>query len=245
MKKAFSGCIKLFLVSTPQIELDYNNAPPGQGRERQHINAINAAEAAGIQHIYYTSLAFGDVSKAGVMQAHLRTEKYLGGLKDMKVTVIREGLYNESWPLYLGFYFGLKNEERDEVVIPGDGPVSWTSIADLGLATALVVADASTKYDRKTIYLSQLRTVSLKQIAGFVSDVRGRQIALKIVSRDEYCRHYIENGRAKDNVEWWCSTYDALKDNECGIQDPTLEDLLASKGRKPKQIEETIREMLG
>lgn len=244
MIRAFSGCTKIFLVSTPKIELDYGDAPPGHGRERQHFNAINAARAAGVQHIYYTSLAFGSQSKTGVMQAHLRTEAYLARLKDMKVTVIREGLYNESWPLYLGFYFGLKNDERDEVVVAGDGPVSWTSIADLGLGTALVLADPSTKYDGKTIYLSQTRTATLKDVAKIVSDVKGREIALKIVSSDEFCRHYVENGREKGNAEWWCTTYDALTNNECSVQDPTLEELLASKGRKPKQIEETIREML-
>jgi hypothetical protein len=64
--------------------------------------AIDAARRAGVKHIYYTSLAFGSPSKAGVMRAHLRTEAYLATLSDLKVTVIREGLYNESWPLYLG-----------------------------------------------------------------------------------------------------------------------------------------------
>lgn len=245
MVEAFAGCTKLFLVSTPQIELDYNNAPPGHGRERHHINAINAAQSAGVEHIYYTSLAFGNHSKAGVMTAHLRTEECLAQLNNTKFTIIREGLYNESWPLYLGFYFELKNDDRDEVVVAGDGPVCWTSIADLGLATALVLAEPSTKYEGKTIHLSQSRAVSLKHVAQVVSDAKGKQITLKVVSRDEFCRHYIEErGRNKDHVEWWSTTYDALIDTECLVQDRTLGELLSSKGVQPKQIEETIKEML-
>jgi uncharacterized protein YbjT (DUF2867 family) len=71
MVKAFSGCSKLFLVSTPRIEMDFNNATYGEGREKQHFNAIKTAQQAGFKHIYYNSLAFGSDSKAGVMQAHL------------------------------------------------------------------------------------------------------------------------------------------------------------------------------
>lgn len=59
-----------------------------------------------MKHVYYTSLAFGSDSEAGVMRAHLRTEEYLRKLEGegMKVTVVREGLYNSSWPLFLGVF---------------------------------------------------------------------------------------------------------------------------------------------
>jgi uncharacterized protein YbjT (DUF2867 family) len=62
MVKAFSGCEKLFLVSTPRIEMDFNNASDGHGRERHYRNAIDAAVRAGVRHIYYTYLAFGNQS---------------------------------------------------------------------------------------------------------------------------------------------------------------------------------------
>ncbi|TVY45710.1 Quinone oxidoreductase, partial [Lachnellula occidentalis] len=78
----FAGCEKLFLVSTPNIALDFNDAPEGMGREGAHIAAINAAVTAGVSHVYYTSLAFGPHSNTGVMRAHLRTEKYLRELEE-------------------------------------------------------------------------------------------------------------------------------------------------------------------
>ena len=46
-------------------------------------------------------------------------------------------------------------------------------------------------------------------------------------------------------VRWWSTTYDALRENECEIDDPTLEKLLESKGVKPKPVEETVQEMFG
>ncbi|RFU31937.1 hypothetical protein B7463_g4447, partial [Scytalidium lignicola] len=152
MLSAFQGCTSLFLVSSPQIALDFNNAPHGEGREKQHFNAIDAAVEAGVKHIYYTSLAFGSESVAAVMRAHLRTEAYLKQLHEqgkVDFTIIREGLYNESWPLYFGYYYDLKKDERSEVVIAGDGPVSWTSISDLGLVTAMVLGAPREEYAGK------------------------------------------------------------------------------------------------
>lgn len=65
--KAFSSCSKLFLVSSPTISLNFHEAPHGKGHERHYFCAIRAALQAGIEHIYYTSLAFGSRSNAGVM----------------------------------------------------------------------------------------------------------------------------------------------------------------------------------
>ena len=227
--------------------MDYNNAPLWKGREKHHRAAIDAALEAGVKHIYYTSLGFSNPSKAGVMRAHIRTEEYLHNLEKegkVKITIIREGLYNESWPLYFGYYFGLKNETRNEVVVAGDGPVSWTSIPDMAFGTAKVLAAPSDKWSGKTFYLSQKKTWTLQDIAQIVSKVRKEEIKLKIVSRKEYEDYYAERGTERASVEWWSSSYDALKDGECAINDSTLEGLLKEADRSPTPLEETIEEML-
>lgn len=243
--KALAGVEKLFLVSTPKIDLDFNDAPPGTGRERQHIAAIDAAKTAGVKHIYYTSLAFGNPSHSGVMRAHIRTEDYLSKLDSPRYTIIREGLYNESWPLYLGYY-DPKGDERSEILVGGDCPISWTSIPDLGLANALVIAASSDEYAGKTFYLSAIKNPkTLAQIAQIVSDVKGKKISAKVVSRQEHEQFYIqEKNMPEPAVKWWSTTYDSLRDQECTIHDETLEKLLSSKGRTPKPVEETIREMI-
>jgi uncharacterized protein YbjT (DUF2867 family) len=228
--------------------MDYNDAPLWQGREAHHRAAIDAALKVGVKHIYYTSLGFGNPSKAGVMRAHIRTEKYLRELEGegkVKVTVIREGLYNESWPLYFGYYFGLKEETRKEVIVAGDGKISWTSIPDMAFGTAKVLSEPSDKWAGKTFYLSQKKSWTLQDIARVVSKVRGEDVALKVVDRKEYEDFYVnEKGMEKASVEWWSSSYDALKDGECEIDDPTLEGVLKEAGRTPKPLEETIEEML-
>ncbi|KAL6710731.1 hypothetical protein ACN47E_007788 [Coniothyrium glycines] len=248
LASAYKGCTSLFLISTPRIAMDYNEAPLWQGREAHHRAAIDAAVRVGVQHIYYTSLGFANPSKASVMRAHIRTETYLRELKEgghIKSTVIREGLYNESWPLYFGYYFGLKQETRKEVVVAGDGPISWTSIADMAFGTAKVLSEPSQKWAGKTFYLSQKSTRTLHDVAQIVSQVRGEKVRLKVVSRQAYEDYYVnEKGMERPSVEWWSSTYDALKEGECAIDDPTLEQILSEAGREPKPLEDTIQEML-
>jgi hypothetical protein len=252
MAAALEGCDKFFLVSTPNIAMDFNNAPDGQGREKHHIAAIEAAHIAGVKHVYYTSLAFNvgeERRETGVMRAHLRTEAYLMKMAEegkMKYTSIREGLYNESWPLYFGYYYDLKDDPRTEVVVAGDGPVCWTAISDLGLATAMVIVDPSEKYQGKILYLSNTESRTLRDIAAVVSRVTGKEVALKVVSPLEHMRFYSEDmGRDGPAVEWWVSTYEALQKGDCKIEDGTFSELLATKGVKPKAVEQTIEEMLG
>jgi uncharacterized protein YbjT (DUF2867 family) len=243
--KALVGCEKLFLVSTPQISLDFFDAPHGQGREKHHFVAIDAARRAGVKHIYYTSLAFNNPSKASVMRTHVRTEAYLKELSDIKYTIIREGLYNESWPLYFGHY-ELEGDDRTEITVAGDGPISWTAIPDLGLASALVFADSSDKYAGQTFYLSdQSNTITLEKLAQIVSEAKGINFTIKQVTRSEHEEFYVkEKSMDEGYVTWWASTYDALKDGECDIADDTFTRLLQQKNVRPTTIEETVKEML-
>lgn len=245
VEKALIGCKKLFLVSTPRIELDYNDAKPGSGREAHHFTAIDAARRAGVEHLYYTSLAFGSLSEAGVMQAHLRTEKYLSSLTDITCTILREGLYNESWPLYLG-YFEPQKDERDVITVAGDGKVSWTSIADLGLASALVMTEQESVYSGKTLYLSNApeNAKTIAEVAEMVGQARSKALTLKVVSRSQHEAYYITDRKMDaPGVKWWSSTYKAVQEGECLIQESPLVGLLRSKGRTPKPVADTIREM--
>ncbi|KAI8961070.1 NAD(P)-binding protein [Daldinia sp. FL1419] len=272
------GVERFFLVSTPHVGLDFDRAvdsgdgdgerkweevPSGQGRERHHRVAIDAAVKAGVKHIVYSSLAFAfdpatrsgkSSSKAGVMRAHLRTEAYLAGLRKQgkldSVTVIREGLYAESWPLYLGYFSpdgGGKDRDRSEVPLAGDGKISWTAIPDLGVANALVLASPSGEFANRTFYLSTRASSAknMSEIAGVVGAARGKEVKVKKVSREEHERYYVkERGVDEPAVRWWASTYEALEDGEAEVDDGMLEELLGRVGRKPEMVEDVIARMV-
>lgn len=246
LEAALQGCTKFFIVSTPRIEMDFNNAPEGQGREKHHRVAIDSARKAGIRHIYYSSLAFGNPSKSGVMRAHIRTEAYLASLKDIKVTVIREGLYNESWPLYLGYY-DPKGDERGKVQLAGDGKICWTAIEDLGLGNALVLAAPSDEYAGKTFYLSTPPDTAktMREVAQLVAKGRGKEVEVELVGRKGHEDYYVQEKKMDaPAVEWWADTYDALEDGECLIDDPTLSKLLHSKSKTAIPLEQTVEAMV-
>ncbi|KAI7310257.1 NAD(P)-binding protein [Hortaea werneckii] len=242
-EKAFQGCDRLFLISSSRIDKDFGDAPPGKGREADHFKALEAARKVGVKHIYYTSLAFANPSKSRVMKAHERTEEWLAG-SGLTYTVIREGLYNESWPLYFGHY-DVPGDERSEVPVAGDSKISWTSIPDLGLANAVILTSPSGEWAGRTFYLSQREAHTLEEVAGMISKAKAKQVNVKVVSRDEHERYYVQDRKMPEPmIKWWSKTYDALRDDECEIKDPTLEDLLAKRGVNPQPMEVTVAEVL-
>ncbi|RYP22520.1 hypothetical protein DL765_001578 [Monosporascus sp. GIB2] len=267
LEAALAGVHTFFLVSTPEIALDFaaaDGTPLGPGREARHFAAVDAAARAGVRRLVYSSLAFasgageggsggvgGSESKAGVMRAHLRTEAYLRRAAEEgrfgEVVAAREGLYSESWPLYLG-YFSPRDDERAAVKLAGDGKICWTAIRDLGIASALVLAAPPGRYAGfHAFYLSTRPQTArdLREVAALVGEARGREVAVEIVGRREHERHYIEDrGMDGPAVRWWASTYDALEVRECVVDDPTLEELLESVGEKPAPFEDTVRAMV-
>ncbi|KAI0182029.1 NAD(P)-binding protein [Hypoxylon sp. FL1284] len=260
---ALAGVDRLFLVSTPHIARDFDRfdsggwdeVPDGEGREAHHRVAIDAAARAGVAHLYYSSLAFAwaagpaQRSQAGVMRAHLRTEAYLARAPPpLRVTVLREGLYNESWPLYLGYFAADGRDGRGEVRLAADGPICWTAIADLGLASALVLTAPGDEYAGRTLYLSTrpAGAKSVAEIAALVGEARGGEVKVRTVGRAEHERHYVEDrGMPAPAVRWWASTYEALAAGECAVNDLNLERLLAGVGVKPTPVEECVRAMVG
>ncbi|KAI9849509.1 MAG: hypothetical protein M1837_004129 [Sclerophora amabilis] len=233
---AFAGAQKLLIVSYPSIA--------HKVRVEAHKNAIDAAKAAGIQHIYYTSLAFASDSSAAVMRAHLDTEAYLKQTQ-VRYTIIREGIYNESYPLYLGYFNPSKaNEDGDrKVIVAGDGGIAWVARDDLGEGTArIMLAQDDADFKDETVVLSGDSAITLKDLAAMITTIMGWDAPLQTeeTSVEEYIRHH-SKGQDADVVKPWSTTYPALRRGELAKVDPLLQKLLP---RKLKTMEETLREAL-
>jgi len=230
---AFRGADKLLIVSYPSIAHEL--------RVRNHVNAIDAAKRAGVKHVYYTSLAFGTGSVAAVMQAHLDTERYLKE-SGLTYTILREGIYSESYPLYFGFFD--PSDGSDEVLIPhGDGGIAWVAREDLGEGTAKIMVHGG--YENETLLLSGSRTLTLRDLAERISKILGREIKLRIVSEDEYVQHNLgkHGPRGEENfLRAWSTTFQGLIRGELNVVDPILQTVL---GRQLKPVEETLDEVLG
>ncbi|KAH9888351.1 NmrA-like family protein [Cubamyces lactineus] len=232
LDQAFAGADKLLIVSYPSIAHEL--------RVKHHKNAIDAAKRAGVKHVYYTSLAFAGNSVAAVMQAHIDTERYLKE-SGLTYTILREGIYSESYPLYFGFFNAA--EGKDEVIIPySDGGIAWVSREDLGEGTAKIMVQGG--FENETRLLSGSRTITLKEIADKVSSLLGRSIRLVIGSEDDYVRANVGKHGPRGEEEFlrkWATTYKALERGELDVVDPLLQEVL---GRELKPFGETLKETL-
>lgn len=104
---AFAGADKLLLISSSEI---------GR-RAKQHQAVIDAAKAAGVQLIAYTSLLHADVSPLGLAVEHKQTEAALV-VSGLPHVLLRNGWYSENYAMGLpgalarGTLYGAAGEGR-------------------------------------------------------------------------------------------------------------------------------------
>lgn len=225
------------------------------------MNAIEAAKRSSINHIIYTSLAFAggpqsSQSIAAVMRAHLDTEAYLKTSlpSDMTYTIIREGLYTESFPLYFGIYDLVA--KPSEVCIPrgdNDGLVAFTKRDELAEVTANIINTMVTKrkdgeFMNKTILLAAEPKYSLTSLGVLIGETLGTTpVKVNRISADEYAApssrasSFIGSSEmAKD----WATTYPAIGRGETSYQGEGSQDLERLLGRKPESVAITIERIL-
>ncbi|KAJ5795795.1 uncharacterized protein N7518_004335 [Penicillium psychrosexuale] len=245
---AFEGVDVLMLVSYASFEIDH--------RTKAHILAINAAVKSGVKHIFYSSLGFGgdltDQSIAHVMGAHIQTEKYLSSLQEkVSHTIIREGLYTESFPIYTAFFD--PKHPTDEVTIPhsGTGPgVAWVKRDELGEATAKLIASyvknpTSFGHLNKALLLSGPREISLAETVEIIGRAIGKSLKIREISVDEF----VNLPQIGDNLTYrgvnlsreWATAWEAIRRGETAVVTPTLREIL---GREPESFETTIKALI-
>ena len=252
LPSAFAGAATLLLVSYPSIAHAL--------RVTAHKNAIDAAVRAGVTHIVYTSLAFADDSQAAVMQAHLETEEYLkrtcAGREGMHYTIVREGIYCESWALYLGFFDPGKavgDGERRVVRVPegADQGVAWVGRDELGEGTAKILVRKE-EFADQTVLLSGGAAVSLRGVAELISGVMGWQgeeaVQVEEMGGERWVDAMVEmktgkkeDAETREFMKKWYTTYPAIEKGELDVVDPLLEKLL---GRKLESMEQSLRQQL-
>ncbi|KAL4875907.1 hypothetical protein BJY04DRAFT_223650 [Aspergillus karnatakaensis] len=186
------------------------------------------------------------------MGAHLATEKYLASLIGPAAptyTVLREGLYSESFPIYTN-WFDLR-DPGDEVAIPHDGTgkgVAWVKRDELGEGSARLVAryaeGGDFEYVNRIVLFTGSRSISLKETVEVLGRVVGKEVRIREVSVDEYAG-FDHQGRhtyhGVDLAREWTTAWEAIRLGETDVVTPTLREVL---GREPEDYETTIRGLL-
>lgn len=220
---AFEGAGQVLIVSVDKL---------GEEGRRLHRSAIEAAQAAGAGRILYTShmgthsgSPFRDHSAAEALLAESGTP----------FTSLRHGFYAESAMHLIGRGF-----EAGEIVAPEDGPVSWTTRADLAEADAVILADEG-RFDGITPPLTAPEAFTMADLAAIASELTGREIKRTVISDGEFRDRKIAQGVPAPLAELLVGMYRDARLGHFAATDPTLGTLL---GRRPASMRDVLTKAL-
>ena len=164
---AFEGVDKLLLISTTTVD----------ERVANHRRAIDAAEAAGVSLVAYTSMSHADRATTILASTHRATEEYL------RERAIPSVMLRNSW--YLENYTAqLPQVLRDGAVVgaAGQGRISAASRADYADAAAVVLTTSG--HAGEVYELGGDKAFTLTELAATISAVSGKLITYTALPAD-------------------------------------------------------------
>lgn len=165
LAKAFSGAKRALLISTDSFA-------PGE-RQTQHANAVKAAEAAGVEHVLYTSMPKPDSSAVLFAPDHLNTEKVLAASSLKGWTVLRHNWYFEN------LFMSLPNAFKSGTQYSAAAQGKTAHIARDDLARADAAALVHDRGGKNTYTLTGAAEYTTDEIVALVSKAAGKP--LKVV----------------------------------------------------------------
>jgi NAD(P)H dehydrogenase (quinone) len=222
LSSALEGAARVLIVSS-------NSA--GDEAVRQHRTAIDAAKAAGARRILYTShVGASATSPFAPMRDHFATET---ALRDSGVafTSLRNGFYAASVPMMLGAAL-----TTGELRTPEDGPVSWTSHADLAEAAAMILGEEE-PFESSTFNLTGAEAIDMNGIATIVSELAGRPIRRVVEPAAEFRAGLVARGLPEARAELFLGLFEASRQGQFARVDPALRRLI---GREPRSLRDEL-----
>lgn len=166
---ALQGIDKLLLISSSEV---------GQ-RAPQHRNVINAAKAAHVKFIAYTSLLHADTSPLGLADEHVATEQMLAE-SGIAYALLRNGWYTENYlasapaALEHGVFIGAA----------GEGKIASATRADYAAAAARVISEDG--HAGKTYELAGDDGWTLSQLAAELAKQSGKKVVYQNLSEADF-----------------------------------------------------------
>ena len=193
---ALQGIDKLLLISSSEV---------GQ-RAPQHRNVINAAKAAGVKFIAYTSLLHADTSPLGLADEHVATEQMLAE-SGIAYALLRNGWYTENYlasapaALEHGVFIGAADE----------GKIASATRADYAAAAARVISEDG--HAGKTYELAGDAGWTLSQLAAELAKQSGKKVVYQNLSEADF-EQLAQDGVPMVEMEKGADLMQALVDSE-------------------------------
>lgn len=184
LKQAFANVDRMLLISTDDLFSGH--------RVQQHKNAIEAAVAAKVRHIIYTSMPEPEKSKAVPFSPdHVATEKALleSGLTS---TILRVAWYAEN-PLELGLLSAVMRT-GNWFTSAGAGKIAYIPRYDVARAAAAVLSRSD---ETNRIYnITGVQSHTPEELAASLAVATGKPIQVRQVDDETLKRELIASGVA-------------------------------------------------
>ena len=216
MRRALDGVATLLLVS----------ASEDRERVRLHTTAVDAAVAAGVGRVVYTSF-FGAAPDCTFTfgRDHWHTEEALRA-SGLRSTFLRDNLYIDFLPLMAG---------PDGVIRgpAGDGRLAAVARDDIADVAVAVLLDESDRHDGRGYDMTGSEALTLAEVAEELSRFAGRTITYQEETIEEAYASRASYGAPDWEVDGWVSTYTAIAN---GDLERVSGDLEALTGHPPMRL---------
>lgn len=175
LAEAFKGADALALISMPFV---------GPKRQNAHKNCVDAAKAAGVKKIIYTSLVnAGDETNPSVEKKdHIYTERYIAS-QGLDHIFLRNSQYAEAmitnYYTYVRMGGPLTNSQ-------GDGLMAYISRKDCAKAVAYALHRAfEPQYDHATLDINGAELMTISRFCEIGNEETGNSVSYHFVTDEE------------------------------------------------------------
>jgi NAD(P)H dehydrogenase (quinone) len=163
LAKAFEGAARLALISTDALD-DKGT------RRRQHANAVDAAKAAGVRHVVYTSMPDPSTDNRVIFAPDHRLTEEAIKASGLSYTILRNTWYQEN--MFMSLPQALASGHW--YTSAGEGRIAHIARADCAEAIAAVLASDSAESATYTLTGAESRTTA--EIARLASEIIGKPV---------------------------------------------------------------------
>lgn len=198
-------------------------------RVQQHQTFLDAAAAAGVQHVVYTSFAGASADATFTLaRDHWATEEHLRGT-GTAWTALRDNLYLDVLPFLVGDDGAIRGPA-------GAGRVAAVAIDDVADVAAAVLLDPGS-YAGQVLELTGPRALTLAEVADVLTTATGRPVRYV---EETLAEAYASRGRygvPTWQVDAWVSTYTAIA---AGELERTTDDVRRVTGHPPRSLADVL-----
>ncbi|GAB1641986.1 SDR family oxidoreductase [Krasilnikovia sp. MM14-A1259] len=220
LREALAGAGTVFMVS----------AAESPDRVDRHRAFIDAAAAAGVRHLVYTSFVGASPDATFTLaRDHAATEEHLRA-SGLTFTILRDNLYADFLPLMVG---------EDGVIRGpgGDGRAAVVAQDDIADASVAVLRDPAT-HGGATYDLTGPEALSFAEMAATMSAESGNPVRYESETLAQAYASRARYGAPEWQVQAWVSTYTAVAAGELAAVSPAVPRLT---GRPATPFAEVLR----